>query len=350
MSESMTESMEDPDRQKWRKLYYDAWDLVRVTFFDASRLKDWHKLANAFDSEIVDKDSALAAIDKMLATLGDRYTERVIAPVASTNGSRTEAEKPKDAVARVLEGNIGYLRIRSFDREEIADLVEEEAKKLADCRGIVLDIRQNSGGRMHQAMDCCSIFLAEALLCTLKFRAGDALTTWQYFINCDQFFAEVTERDAEDNVLNTHIESYVRRVPILAGKPIVILINGRTASAGELTICSLVQYGEVGKVLMVGSGRTPGKGIGQGEYDVDETGEVRLRITRIHWFAPGGEWLGDCGQTTRNGIEPDVIVENDTGPEGRQAAFAELGKMLDQLEASQRETVQEFPASQVPVV
>ncbi len=324
---------------RWQKLYFDVWQLVQATFFDVSRLKDWDKLAHAFDDEIVDEASALACVDRLLATLNDTYTERVVPPrlslVTAAPTDRSESEKPaqdkpEDVLAVVTGDNLGYLRVLSFDREDIADQVEEAAQKLADCRGIVLDLRQNGGGRMHQAMECCSLFLENALISTLKFRNGDGLSTWQYFVNSDQFFAEVTERDSEGNVLAVHNEMYKRRPAILAGKPLVLLINSRTASAGELTVCSLVQYGEVGKVLMVGSGCTPGKCIGQGEYEVPDS-DVRIRITRIHWFAPGGEWLGDCGQTTASGIEPEVLVDSDRGPEGLKAAVDELRKMLERL-------------------
>ncbi len=45
-------------------------------------------------------------------------------------------------------------------------------------------------------------------------------------------------------------------------------MNRRTASAGELMICALVQNGIAGQVTIVGSGTTPGKGIGQAEYDI----------------------------------------------------------------------------------
>ncbi|MBI5172169.1 MAG: hypothetical protein HY986_04740 [Candidatus Melainabacteria bacterium] len=324
---------------RWQKLYFDVWQLVQATFFDVSRLKDWDKLAHAYDDEIVDEASALACVDRLLATLNDTYSERIVparlslAAAPPADGSESEKpaqEKHEDVLAVVTGDNLGYLRVLSFDREDIADRVEEAAQKLADCRGIVLDLRQNGGGRMHQAMECCSLFLENALISTLKFRNRDGQSTWQYFVNSDQFFAEVTERDSEGNVLAVHNEMYKRRPAILAGKPLVLLINSRTASAGELTVCSLVQYGEVGKVLMVGSGCTPGKGIGQGEYEVPDS-DVRIRITRIHWFAPGGEWLGDCGQTTASGIEPEVLVEGDRGPEGLKAAVDELRKMLERL-------------------
>ncbi len=334
---------------RWRKLYFDVWQLVQATFFDVGRLKDWDKLAHAYDDEIVDEASALACVDRLLATLNDSYTERLpsklcLAPVAPTDGSEGEKsarEKPEDVLAVVTGDNLGYLRVLSFDREDIADRVEEAAQKLANCRGIVLDLRQNGGGRMHQAMECCSLFLENALISTLKFRNGDGLSTWQYLVNSDQFFAEVTERDNQGKVLAVHNEMYKRRPAILAGKPLVLLINSRTASAGELTVCSLVQYGEVGKVLMVGSGCTPGKGIGQGEYEVPDS-DVRIRITRIHWFAPGGEWLGDCGQTTASGIEPEVLVDGDRGPEGLKAAIDELRKMLARLAA---QTAAQDPAA-----
>jgi len=108
----------------------------------------------------------------------------------------------------------------------------------------------------------------------------------------------------------------------------VILINKRTMSAAELMTAAIVQNGLAGKVLMVGNGPTPGKGIGQTNF-LYLDGKYRVRVTRVRWLAPGGEWLGDCGQTERNPIEPDVLVPDDHGVEGVQVAFKELRKMLD---------------------
>ncbi|MBC7996597.1 MAG: hypothetical protein IAF58_01560, partial [Leptolyngbya sp.] len=273
------------------------------------------------------EESALRFADEMLASLGDTYTERMVPPVVALAeaGSETNAEeKPSDVLGVLTPNNFGYLRITSFDDPKVVEMVDAAVKKIASCDGVILDLRQNSGGRMHEALACCGYFVANGLLATLKFRHAEGEKVRQYFVNEDQFFAYEQEPN-----LPRSLDMYVRQPALLAGKPIVIILNRRTASAGEMMICALVQNGEVGKVHMVGSGTTPGKGIGQAVYELQNS-DVKIRVTRSHWFARGGEWLGDCGQTEANGIDPDTLVENDRGPEALKVSSDKLRAMLEE--------------------
>lgn len=312
-----------------RELYHAIWSMVKAAFFDTKRLAGWSSYEHKFDEQIVDEETALCFADEMLASLGDTYTERVVAPAtfvsrASADGKAEASPPPADVISVLTPSGIGYLRISTFDKEGVVDEIAAAVAKIAHCKGVILDLRQNSGGRMFEALESCGFFLEEGLLATIKFRweDGEGIKTRQYVVTKDEFFAN---EELPDGTSSSSLGT--RRPPLLSGKPLVILLNRRTASAGELMICALVQNGIAGQVLMVGSGSTPGKGIGQAEYDILD-GKAKLRITRCHWFAPGGDWLGDCGQTERNGIDPDVLVENDLGPEGLQAASDELKKML----------------------
>jgi C-terminal processing protease CtpA/Prc len=312
-----------------RELYHAIWEMVNVAFFDTTRLADWGSYEHKFDEQIVDEETALSCADEMLASLGDTYTERVVPPQTFVSPSSADEpaaadEKAPDVEAFLAPNGIAYLRISTFDKEGVIDEIAAAVEKIAACKGVILDLRGNSGGRMQEALEACGFFLKEGLLATLKFRweEGVGVKVKQYFVNEDQYF-EIEELPNGER----STRKGTRRPPLLAGKPLVILMNRRTASAGELTICALVQNGIAGQVSIVGSGQTPGKGIGQAEYDILD-GKTRLRVTRCHWFAPGGEWLGDCGQTEANGIEPEISVEDDHGPEGLKAAADELKKML----------------------
>ncbi len=313
-----------------RELYRAVWQLVSQTFFDTSRLANWDSFEHRFDNDIVDEESAKRCIDEMLASLNDTYTERVIeaTPVACTTDVNA-AQEPDPVMAILRPDGVGYIRILTFDQPDVFELVEKGVQKIADCAGVILDLRNNSGGRMHDAMASCGLFLNDGLIVTTEMRhESGGIISRQYALNESEFFANVKTPDGHSTS-----ERYTRPAPLLAGKPIVILINKRTASAGELMVATLVQNGSPGKVLMVGNGATPGKGIGQAEYDVLD-GKMKVRVTRTRWLTPGGDWLGDCGQTERNGIEPDVIVPEDRGMEGLQAAFGELRKMLAGSEAA----------------
>jgi carboxyl-terminal processing protease len=116
----------------------------------------------------------------------------------------------------------------------------------------------------------------------------------------------------------------------LAGdRPVVILVNGGTASAAELFTAALQDNG---RAVVVGT-RTYGKGIGQVYVPVGNG--ARLRITNIHGFTPNGRFIGDGGNTTAFGITPDVVVEpnpamrfGDEGDNQLSAAVELLRKKL----------------------
>jgi len=328
-----------------RELYRAVWQLVNQTFFDTARLAHWGSLEHQYDNEIVDEESALRCIDAMLLTLNDDFTwaERVNKPAPAAEASATEAatqapestgraataEEPEPVMAVLRPDGIGYIRILTLDHPGILDLIEAGAQKIAACKGVVLDLRNNVGGDVQTTAAACGSFLKDGLVTTMEMRhAGGGIERTQYALSDDEFFANEYVPG-----LPPTSKRYLRSAPVLADKPIVILINKRTMSAAELMTAAIVQNGTAGKVLMVGNGATPGKGIGQTNYLFME-GKYRVRVTRVRWFAPGGDWLGDCGQTVRNPIEPDVLVPEDRGIEGVQVAFKELRKMLDAAEAT----------------
>jgi C-terminal processing protease CtpA/Prc len=312
-----------------RELYHAIWQLVNEIFFDTKRLADWGSLEHRFDELIVDEESALRYADEMLATLNDAFTLRLIEksslqPESDSSAAVVEVPKPIMALIRPDgDFHFAYLAIRTFDQPDIFNLVAAVAEKMADCDGVILDLRGNNGGRIEQALASCGLFLKDGLLATLENRGENgAIVKRQYALTVGEYFANIEQPDG-----SFKSRMYERPTAHLAGKPLVILINKGTASAAEVMVVALVQNGTVGKVLMVGGGETPGKGIGQTEHDVFD-GRVKVKVTCTHWFAPGGEWLGDCGQTERNGIAPNIFVPDDHGPEGFAVAVKELRKML----------------------
>lgn len=317
-----------------RVLLHAVWQLANGMFFDTKRLKGWKKLKHQFDDDIVDEESALNAIDRLLSTLKDPYTERIVSP--ATGEANTARAVPADSntlditqvISIIRPDGMAYLRIPDFDSDETYERVKAGAEKLAACDGIVVDLRHNTGGRMHDAMALCGLFLRDGVVATLKTREESKVTTRVYALSDTEFFANVESPKGEK-----HSERFERLQAIFAGKPLVLLIDECTASSAELMTLALVQNGEEGKVCMVGSGPTPGKGIGQAEFSF-LGGQVRVRITRLKWFMPSNDWLGDCGQTKKDGIMPDVIVTDKRLVEGTKAAFRELRKMIDAQKTS----------------
>jgi C-terminal processing protease CtpA/Prc len=289
-------------------LYHAIWLRVKKSFIDVDRLLDWNSWEHRFDEFIESDESALRFADVMLASLGDPYTERVVSsPSIASDETVAESpapEEPQAVQAVIRPDGIAYLRISTFDRGDIAYQVQASLSKIANCKAIVLDLRHNGGGRIEQVLKCLCYFVKNGLLTTVELRHEDGITKIQYFVNESQFYSCETSPDGTQSK-----EFYSRPDPVLAGKPLVLNIDSRTASGGEMMAASLAQNAESGQVSIVGRGKTPGKGIGQLEYEILD-GRARLVVTRSRWFAPGGEWLGDCGQTKSDGIEPYVTVSD----------------------------------------
>lgn len=316
-------------RSKGLKLFAAAWQTVRVNFFDTQRLADvgFDKLEHQFDERIVDEESALVCVEEMLSSLNDRFTCLERPEPESEAASQEKTDEPKPVFAGISSDNIGVLRILTFDREDIVDLVREAAEKLANCKALLVDVRNNTGGRMHECLAVVGIFVANGQLTTVKTREEGVFITREYYVNEDQFFATETREGADGPVI---MHRYEREAPVLAGKPLVFLLHPRTASAAELFACAVVLNSAPTTTTSVGVGKTRAKGIGQFSYELPcSIPGVRLSVTRSRWYPPSGEWLGDCGQTVSNGIEADVVLPLDTGPEGLQEGMKLLRQMVD---------------------
>jgi carboxyl-terminal processing protease len=156
----------------------------------------------------------------------------------------------------------------SFSQESGAQL-KRAVEKVEDegAEGILLDLRHNPGGLLDQAVQSASIFLPE----------GEVVVTTK-----SRTQGESTHETVGDN---------------LAAKPLVVLVDGGTASAAEILTAALV---DDGGATTVGE-TTYGKGVFQEEHGLDNGGA--LKITVGEYFTPDGENLAET-----HGIHPDVRV------------------------------------------
>jgi C-terminal processing protease CtpA/Prc len=305
-------------------LYHAFWRIVKDTYIDVARLVDWDSWEHRFDESISSDESAYPFIDLMLSSLGDTYTERLAPGLTAPEASPQSLPQAVQALLRT--DGVPYLRIGTFDRDDIADEVSASLEKIADCSAVVLDLRRNGGGKVDQVLKCLPLFIENGLLTTIEVRHEGGIKKREYFVNDQQFFLVETTPDGSQVK-----EFYERPKPVLAGKLLVLNMDARTASGGEMMVASLAQNAAPGTVKIVGKGKTPGKGIGQIEYDVLD-GRARLKITRSRWLTPGGEWVGDCGQTRSEGIEPDILV---TDEEDVNACFRASLKAIREMREPQ---------------
>lgn len=178
------------------------------------------------------------------------------------------------AVRHRTEGNAVVLRVTTFNDQTFpnlqAGLAEqaEAAGGIDNVDGIVLDLRNNPGGLLNQA-----IYVSDAFL-----NAGEIVST--------------RGRDPEDG------DRYNAQPGDLAeGKPIVVLINGGSASASEIVAGALQDHR---RAIVVGT-KSFGKGSVQTVVPLASDGAMRLTTAR--YYTPSGRSIQSLG------ISPDIIVE-----------------------------------------
>lgn len=178
--------------------------------------------------------------------------------------------KVRSVVKKVYRNDIGYVKIRSFSKNTSKDLdaalAEFERKGVSK---LVLDVRNNPGGLLNQAVEVSDRFLKkENLIVYTKGRT-----------------------DEQNMRFTTHDK--VKRVTY----PMIILVNGGSASASEIVAGALQ---DLGRAVIVGT-TTFGKGSVQ--TIIPLTDGSALRLTTARYYTPSGRVIQE------NGIEPDIIVE-----------------------------------------
>ena len=227
------------------------------------------------DDEAVMGLSLSEAVDKMRGKVG---TDITITVLREGENEPLEITLTRDVIqiqsvkARMIEDDIGYVRITSFSeqtfskmKDEIERFMEKHKSSLA---GLVLDLRNNPGGLLDQAVAVSDAFLDR----------GEIVST--------------RGRDPKD----------IRRYSatpgdVTNGLPVVVLINGGSASASEIVSGALQDH----KRAVVLGTQSFGKGSVQTVIPLPQHGAMRLTTSR--YYTPSGTSI------QAEGITPDIIVE-----------------------------------------
>lgn len=174
---------------------------------------------------------------------------------------------------RILEPNFGYVRLSQFQVHTGPDMekaIESLVKKNdAPLNGIVLDLRNNPGGVLQAAVDVSDLLLEEGLVVYTKGRLADS-----------QMKFSATPGD------------------MLDGMPVVVLINGGSASASEIVAGALQDHK---RAIIMG---TTSFGKGSVQTVLPLHNNRALKITTARYYTPNGRSI------QAQGIEPDIVVEN----------------------------------------
>lgn len=177
----------------------------------------------------------------------------------------------KSVKAKTFDDHIGYIRIASFHERTAADLrkaLVEVADKTKPMKGLVLDLRNDPGGLLTQAIEVSDMFLKSGLIVSTRGRTK-------------QMETKTMARD-----------SGVKELAV----PMVVLVNEGTASAAEIVAGALQDNG---RALIVGT-QTFGKASVQTVIPLEDGSA--LKLTTARYYTPSGRSI------QAEGIKPDIIV------------------------------------------
>jgi len=197
---------------------------------------------------------------------------------------RENMSKPKDFVitrdiikiksvkSKVYDDNIGYIRVSSFQERTADDLkkvIKDLNAKVGNPKGVILDLRNNPGGLLNQAVGVADVFLKSGIIVSTKGRTKSMESK------------SVAKDDGHEPTC-----------------PIVILVNEGTASAAEIVSGALQ---DSGRAIVIGM-QTFGKGSVQTVIPL-ENGSA-LKLTTAKYYTPNGRSI------QAEGIKPDIVVKN----------------------------------------
>ncbi|MDD5747659.1 MAG: S41 family peptidase [Actinomycetota bacterium] len=172
-----------------------------------------------------------------------------------------------DLETEILDGRFGHITVLDFSKgigEKVRKTVAEMNKK--GVSGFILDLRDNKGGLLDEAVKLSSVFLPR----------GSVVVSYEFKGQKRMASRTTAEQETE--------------------KPLVVLVNGMSASASEIVTGALKEHG---RATVVGS-KTYGKGSIQKIYDLDNGGAIKLTVSL--YYLPNGDAIDG------KGIEPDVPV------------------------------------------
>lgn len=192
--------------------------------------------------------------------------------------------------SEVLDNKIGYIQMTSFD-QDVADELKSHLSQLEsqNIQGLILDLRYNGGGYLSQCLEVTDMLIGEGVI--------------------------VKTKDNEGNV------EVRRSAASKIDYPLVIIVNEGSASASEI-LTGAVKDNDEG--VIVGT-TTFGKGLVQTMLPLSGYDDSGFKLTIEQYFTPDDHYINEIG------IEPDVVIEDDTETEEDEQLEKAIEIMLDQI-------------------
>ena len=179
----------------------------------------------------------------------------------------------KSVKADLLKENIGYLRLTSFN-ENSGDQIKKEIKKLEnnkEVKGYILDLRNNPGGLLTQAIRISDFFLDSGEIVSTKSRKTSENRKW-----------------------------FSKKGDLTSGKALIVLINYGSASASEIVAGALKDHK---RAILLGE-NSYGKGSVQSIIPLKNNGAIRLTVAK--YYLPSAKSISEIG------VSPDIEILEET--------------------------------------
>ncbi|HET7459010.1 MAG TPA: S41 family peptidase [Gemmatimonadaceae bacterium] len=222
--------------------------------------------------------------DRLKGTPGSRidvkFARPGVADPVAVRFTRAIIHIPAVPYAIMLDGKVGYIPFQQFN-ETASDEVVAAIRKLTKegAKGVVLDMRDNPGGILDQAIETSNLFLKEG-----------------------QDIVSVRGRGTDPQVVTA------RETPLVPNLPLVVLVDDGSASAAEIVAGALQDHD---RAVLVGT-TSFGKGLVQTLFNLD--GGYALKMTTAKWYTPSGRSI----QKERKVVDGRFVA--DTAPDSLESA------------------------------
>lgn len=219
------------------------------------------------------KDVTAKEMDKAISMMKGKSGTEVEITILRDNKDRIEMKikrqeiRLKTVKSEVLEDNIGYIRITTFDEKTAGEFkIQLEELQAKSIKGLVLDLRDNPGGLLDQCQEITDLLIGEGTIVYTKDKQGKT----------------------------KYLKSDKNKIDV----PLAVLVNKGSASASEI-LSGAVRDNKEG--VLIGT-TTFGKGLVQSVRSLNDGSGFKLTVSQ--YFTPNGEYIHG------KGITPDIVVED----------------------------------------
>jgi carboxyl-terminal processing protease len=240
--------------------------------------------------------------DSLIGTPGTKVSVRfsrtgVTDPIA-LRFTRAIIHVPAVPFSIMLDGKIAYIPLQQFNEDASEDMEASLGRlvRTGGAKGIVLDLRDDPGGILDQALSVSNMFLHEG-----------------------QQLVSVRGRNTPPQIYTA------REHPLIPDVPLIVLVNGGSASASEIVAGALQDHD---RALIVGT-TSFGKGLVQSLFPLD--GGYALKMTTAKWYTPSGRSIQKERKLLADGefieVHPDSL-ETDSARKARPAFKSDAGRIV----------------------